>query len=363
MSYNWQQSDWPDFRYDLTAVEGDLLQFADQAGQVTGLLKALPESAETETVLQLMVAEAMKTSEIEGEVLSRPDVMSSIRHRLGLDIERPVVRDRSAEGAAELMVAVRQTWAEPLDEDTLFNWHCMLMGKSSQTKVRAWRAHAEPMQVISGAIGKERVHFEAPPSSAVPTEMARFLTWFNESQDSLKAAPLRAALAHLYFETIHPFEDGNGRVGRAIAEKALSQGLGRPVMLSLSRTIERHRKSYYDALQQAQRANEVTPWVLYFVSTVLTAQVDAEQQVNFTLGLAKFFDRFRDTLNERQLRTVRRMTEAGSSGFDGGMNARKHGSLNRVSKATATRDLQQLVKLGAFRPIGGGRSARYGLNL
>ncbi len=363
MPYNWQQSDWPDFHYDSSVVEEDLLRFSDRAGQVTGLLRALPEPAQTETVLQFMVAEAMKTSEIEGEALSRPDVMSSIRHRLGLDADRPIVRDRSADGAAELMVEVRQSWAEPLDEATLFNWHRMLMANNPHVKIGAWRTHSEPMQVISGAVGKEKVHFEAPPSSAVPNAMGRFLTWFNAGQNQPKATPLRAAIAHLYFESIHPFEDGNGRMGRAIAEKALSQGLGRPVVLSLSRTIERQRNLYYEALQKAQRSNGITAWLSYFTTTVLAAQSDAEKQVELTLGLTQLFDRFRDILNERQLHTVRRMSYADPGGFEGGMNARKYVSLNRVSKATATRDLQQLSKLGVFRPVGAGRSARYELNL
>ena len=362
MVFNWQQTDWPNFRYDATAVEGDLLRFADQAGQVTGLLKGLSESDRTAALVQLMVAEAVKTSEIEGEYLSRPDVMSSVRHRMGLAEAPSGASDRASVGAGELMVAVRMSWDAALDEATLFAWHRILMRGNSRMLAGAWRTHAEPMQVISGAVGKARLHFEAPPSAQVQVEMRRFIDWFNASRDSISAAPVRAAVAHLYFESIHPFEDGNGRMGRALAEKALSQGLGRPATLSLSRTIEARRHAYYAAIEKAQRSNEITPWLRYFTETVLAAQRDAEVLVMFILNQTRFFDRYRNQLNPRQLRVVQRMFEAGPGDFEGGMNARKYVSLNRVSKATATRDLQQLVACGAFRSVGGGRSARYELS-
>ena len=363
MSFNWQQSDWPNFRYDPTDVAADLVRFADQAGQVAGLLKALPDGDRTEALVQIMIAEAMKTSEIEGQYLSRPDVMSSVRHRLGLaDLPAPTT-DQASTGAGELMVAVRQTWDAPLDEDTLFAWHRTLLSADSRVLKGAWRTHAEPMQVVSGAVGKARLHFEAPPSAQVPAEMTRFIDWFNLSRSAAISPPVHAAIVHLYFESIHPFEDGNGRIGRALAEKALSQSLGRPATLSLSGTIEANRRAYYDALEKAQRSNEVTPWLRYFVPTVLAAQHRAETLVTFVLNQARFFDRHRAKLNDRQLRTVRRMLDAGPDGFEGGMNARKYVSFNRVSKATATRDLQTLVEHGAFRPIGAGRSARYELNL
>ncbi|MCF3651291.1 Fic family protein [Synoicihabitans lomoniglobus] len=363
MTFNWQQSDWPDFRYDQGAVELELRDFADQAGQVAGLLKGLSKGDQMNALVQLMVAEAVKTSEIEGEYLSRPDVMSSVRHRLNLADAPAATTDRASAGAGELMVAVRESWDANLDEDTLFAWHRTLLPGNQRVVVGAWRTHEEPMQVISGAVGKGKLHFEAPPSVTVPTEMARFIAWFNASRSTITAAPVRAALVHLYFESIHPFEDGNGRIGRALAEKALSQGLGRPATLSLSRTIEAYRRDYYNALEQAQRSNEVTPWLRYFVSTVLTAQRDAETVVMFVLNQARFFDRHQDRLNDRQLRVMRRMLEAGPGGFEGGMNARKYISLTRASKATATRDLQALAQLGALQPVGAGRSARYDLNL
>ena len=197
--------------------------------------------------------------------------------------------------------------------------------------------------------------------------MDRFIKWFNQTgpgeKHEIKRAEVRSAVAHLYFETIHPFEDGHGRIGRAIAEKALSQGIGRPVLLSLSRAIEADKKGYYDALQEAQRSIEITPWLSYFLHMTLEAQKQAEQLIDFTLKKAKFFDRFEGGLNERQLKVVRRMLEEGPNGFEGGMNARKYVSIATTSQATATRDLQELAEKRVFIPTGGGRSTRYMLNL
>jgi Fic family protein len=199
--------------------------------------------------------------------------------------------------------------------------------------------------------------------------MESFIAWFNETtpdeRRGLKKAVVRSAIVHLYFESIHPFEDGNGRIGRALAEKALSQGIGRPVLLSLSRTIEANKKAYYDALSQAQRSNKITPWITWFFHTVLAAQMEAEEGIEFTLQKAKFFDRFKEKLTERQLKVIRRMLEEGPKGFAGGMNASKYGSLTKVSKATATRDLQVLLEMGALVYLGegGGRSTKYKVNL
>ncbi|AKA35329.1 Fic family protein [Flagellimonas lutaonensis] len=363
MRYNWQQKDWPNFQYQTTDVENKLFDFAQRTGRISGVLEGLSETEQTEAIINLMVSEAIKTSEIEGEYLSRNDVMSSIRRNLGLNPELPLTKDKRAEGVAELMLAVRNNFKKPLTSQMLFDWHTMLMKGNNQIQIGQWRTHEEPMQIVSGGMGREMVHFEAPPSKRVSTEMSGFIKWFNASQGEIKKPILRAAIAHLYFETIHPFEDGNGRIGRAVAEKALSQRIGRPVLFSLSKSIEENKKAYYDALQRAQRSNEITDWINYFVQTVLDAQIDAEQEIEFTLKKTRFFDQHKDELNERQQKVVRRMLEEGHQGFEGGMNSRKYISLVRTSKATATRDLQDLVAKGIFRPIGGGRSTRYEINI
>jgi Fic family protein len=223
------------------------------------------------------------------------------------------------------------------------------------------------MRVISGPMGKTKIHFEAPPSSRVPKEMTRFIEWFNNThpkgKEPLKYPPIRSAIAHLYFETIHPFEDGNGRVGRALAEKALSQGVGHPVLISLSTLIETNKKAYYDALKEAQGSNEITPWIICFVKTIIEAHIHAEKQIEFTLNKAKFFDRFKGQLNDRQLKVIQRMLKEGIQGFKGGMSTKNYIAITSTSKATATRDLQDLTEKEIFISKGGGRSTRYEINL
>ena len=197
--------------------------------------------------------------------------------------------------------------------------------------------------------------------------MKTFIEWFNDTapngKNEIDKPPVRSALAHVYFESIHPFEDGNGRIGRAISEKALSQGAGRPILLSLSASIEANKNAYYDALNAAQYKLDASDWVDYFVKTCLDAQIQAEEKINFTLKKTKFFDRFEKDMNERQLKVVRRMLEDGADNFEGGMSAKKYMAITKASKATATRDLQDLTEMGALLPEGGGRSVRYKVNL
>jgi Fic family protein len=367
--YNWQQKGWPRFVFSLESVDDQILVFSEKLGRVSGLLEGLTETSKQDVVVDIILAEAMKTSEIEGEYPNRKDVLSSIRKNLGLHQAVEHIADKSAAGLGELMIDVRTTFKELLTEEKLFAWHTMLLGQHKGIAVGRWRTHTEPMQVISGALGKTKVHYEAPPSSRVPKEMKEFINWFNETgpggKNEIKKAPVRSAIAHLYFELIHPFEDGNGRIGRAIAEKALSQTTGRPVVLSLSSTIESNKMLYYESLEAAQRSMEITPWMKYFVQVCLDAQTETEVQIDFTLRKAKFFDRFKDQFNDRQLIVIKRMLEEGAKGFEGGMNARKYIGLTKTSKATATRDMQELLDIGAFILAGkaGGRSTSYMVNL
>ncbi len=367
MHYNWQQPDWPDFRYRTDGLTDLLLAFADHAGHVGGFLEGLPEDLGNEAVLELMIAEAIRTSAIEGETLQPDAVMSSIRNHLGLNPVPQPVASRLADGAGELMVAVRNSFRDPLSAETLFSWHRMLLDGSSRLRIGGWREGGDPMQVVSGRIDEPTIHFEAPPAARVAGEMERFIAWFNATApggpEAIPHAPVRSAVAHLYFESIHPFEDGNGRIGRALSEKALSQGLGRPVVMSLSRSIDSRRSDYYAALKSAQQSNEITAWVQWFVGVVVEAQRDAETRIRFVLRKSKFFQRFDAELNDRQSKVIRRMFDAGPDGFTGGMNARKYVALTGTSKATATRDLQHLATLGALVPFGGGRSTRYELGL
>lgn len=363
MSYNWQHEDWPDFHYEPPDIQDLLTQFAEKTGRVDGLLTALPGSLQTDAVVDLLVSEAIKTSEIEGELLSRPDVLSSIRNNLGLQTESKPSGDQRAEGVAELMIYARNGYAEPLSQKMLFEWHAMLMKGARRVKIGRWRTHAEPMVIVSGSIGREIVHYEAPPSKDVPGEMKRFIQWFNQSapggKAEVKPPPIRSAIAHLYFASIHPFEDGNGRIGRAVAQKALSQGLGRPALLSLSKAINAERANYYAELKKAQSSMDITEWVSWFVRMLLQAQKQAEAEIEFTLRKVKLFDRSRDQLNDRQLKVLNRMLKEGPEGFLGGMSAQKYMAIAKTSKPTATRDLQDMVQKQILIPEGGGRSTRY----
>ncbi len=367
MIYNWQQPDWPDFKYDLGVTEDILSAFTEESGRTGGMLNAMSEGQQMETAISTMVTEAIKTSEIEGEYVSRQDVVSSIRNNLGLNKNPEVIKDKKAQGVGKVMVEVREQFAAPLTEQNLCHWHELLMADTRNIQTGEWRTHEDPMQVVSGPLGQQKVHFEAPPSAQVPIEMKAFIQWFNDTapgqKKEIKKAPVRSAIAHLYFESIHPFEDGNGRIGRAIAEKALSQTLGRPVLLSLSRTIDADKKAYYEALEKASKSNEITKWINYFAGTVYMAQKQTNLLIDFTLKKALFFDSFSDQLNERHLKVIKRMMDAGPDGFQGGMNANKYLSLTKVSKATATRDLQYLSEIKALIAEGGGRSTRYILNM
>ncbi len=363
MTYNWQQKDWTKFSYEISKLEEKLYAFAEKSGRISGILKAMTREDHVQTMIDIMVAEAIKTSEIEGEYLSRMDVLSSIRHNLGLNANPEPVKDKNAAGMASLISDVHNSYAEKLTKETLFDWHKMIFPTASNMNVGVWRMHTNPMQVVSGRTDRPIVHFEAPPSQQIPLEMDNFIMWFNETapdgSKKIKHAAIRSAIAHLYFETVHPFEDGNGRIGRAIAEKALSQSVGYPVLLSLSATIEGHKEAYYDALKKGQSSNEITSWLDYFIDVILKAQDASESLIDFTLKKAKLFDHYESQLNDRQLKAVKRMLEEGPKGFEGGMTAKKYMRITQTSKPTATRDLQNLVALNLFKVEGDGRSTSY----
>ena len=313
-----------------------------------------------------MISEAIKTSEIEGEYMSREDVMSSINNNLGVK-PTVIVKDKRASGIAKLILEVNQTINQPLTLTKILGWHKLLMEYNSKINAGEWRKGTEPMQVVSGSYGREIVHFEAPPSASVVAEMKGFMDWYNTIElpvnDQISKALLKSAIAHLYFESIHPFEDGNGRIGRAIAEFTLSEGLNVAVLLSISKIIEKDKKQYYNQLKLAQRSLDITDWINYFTQLILNAQKDAKELVQFTLKKAKFFDQYGEHLNKRQLKVIKRVLENGNEGFEGGMTAKKYMAINKISKATATRDLQALQELGVFTQQGAGRSVRYELVL
>ncbi len=367
MKYNWQQNDWPRFHYNIELVQNTLFKIARKIGYIAGKHSDLSVEAQSEFLINLMVEEAVKTSKIEGEYISRIDIRSSIKKKLGLLGPLTKVHDKRAEGVAELMVSVRKTFKEPLSEDILLDWHLNLLGANPNPHifVGRWRESEEPMQVVSGRGEKWIVHFEAPPALTVPQEIKRYIHWFNQNAKNPSAAmmaPIHSAIAHLYFESIHPFDDGNGRIGRALAEKALYQGFDCPLLLSLSSTIEANKKTYYAELQTASRSNEITPWIHYFLNTIFEAQCSAENEINFIIRKAKFFDTYKEKFNQRQMKVIKKMIDAGTKGFEGGMSAKKYMVIADTSKATATRDLQDLLEKNVLQQMGSGRSVRYELN-
>ncbi|NTU56507.1 MAG: Fic family protein, partial [Anaerolineales bacterium] len=310
--------------------------------------------------------EALKTSEIEGEYLDRDSLQSSICRQFGLNTDNRKISP-AEQGIAEVMVDLYRGFEAPLSHAMLFEWHKMLTnGRRDLKDIGRYRTHSEPMQIVSGAIYAPKVHFEAPPSSQMMLEMERFIAWFNDSAPKgkkLLPALLRAGIAHLYFVSIHPFEDGNGRIGRAIAEKALAQCLGQPTLIAIAYTIERNKKAYYEALERANRRNEITDWLIYFADMVITAQGYTQTWVEFLIKKAKLHDRLRDRLNPRQEKALDRMFREGPEGFTGGLSAEKYISITGASRATATRDLQDLVGKGALVRTGERKHTRYHLNL
>lgn len=367
MAYNWQQAGWPNFQYGLEELQPLFLEFAIEWAELNGMQKAFPKDIEQETLLDIMVSEAVKSAAIEGEFYSREDVMSSIKNKLGISLSPLPVKDRYATGIAELMVLVRRDYAVPLSEEMLKNWHTCLFANARNLTIGDWRRGAEPMQVVSGALGQEKVHFEALPSWRVGPETKTFLDWFNGFKplpdNPIASAMLKSAIAHLYFESIHPFEDGNGRIGRAISEKALTQGMNRPLLLSISKIIEADKNAYYQALKLGQSSLQIDTWLKYFLNVLINAQREARMTVAFLLRKVRFFDSHNSALEERHRKVLSKMFDAGPSGFVGGMSAKKYMSITHVSKATATRDLQYLVQQGVFTKEGDGRSVRYHLNL
>jgi len=366
MTWNWQQPDWPEFTYDRAALEPSERQFLLQSGEFIGACRHIGADDRETLKIELISDEAVKTSEIEGEILNRDSVQSSLRHQFGLGVERPGVRP-AERGISKMMVDLYHNFAAPLTDKTMFDWHGMLLGgDTSVAVIGGYRTHAEPMQVVSGPDYAHTVHFEAPPSARVPDEMKRFIAWFNDTAPNGRnplPALTRAGIVHLHFVCIHPFEDGNGRVGRALAEKSLAQNLGQPSLIALAYTIERKRKNYYTALERNNKDTWITGWLTYFANTVLEAQNNTIKRVDFYVAKAKLYERLRGRLNERQEKVIARMFREGIDGFKAGLSAENYIGISKAARATATRDLQDLVEKGALTRTGELRHTRYHLNM
>jgi Fic family protein len=366
MIWNWQQEKWPDFIYDKEALAQYETRFQHEAGVIHGAVRHLTEENKTRLTIDLISNEAVTTSEIEGAILNRDSVQSSMRRNFGLETDNRKIPP-AEQGIAAMMTDLYRHYDSPISEKRLFAWHEMLaQGRKDLKCIGAYRTGADPMQVVSGPIGKPKVHFEAPPSRTMKAEMNRFFSWFNHtSPDGPQPLPAltRAGIAHLHFVSIHPFEDGNGRIGRAVSEKALSQCLGQPTLIALSHTICKHRTAYYQALEENNKQLEITAWLVYFAQTALDAQRYTQRFIDFLIEKTKLYDRLRGQLNPRQEKVLARMFQERLEGFRGGLSADNYLKISDTSRATATRDLQDLVEKGALRKTGELKHTRYWLSI
>ncbi|MFZ9936437.1 MAG: Fic family protein [Luteolibacter sp.] len=366
MHWTWQDPDWPNFRYQASGLEDLEDRFLHQSGVFRGSIAHVQSDEKAQLTVQWITEEAHQTSEIEGELLNRDSLQSSIRRHFGLATDHRRIPPAEA-GIAEMMMELYRGHAAPVTHERLFSWHRSLThGRRDLREVGGYRSGGDPMQVVSGPIHEPKVHFEAPPAASMPAEMAAFLAWFTRTAPGGET-PLptltRAGIAHLYFVTIHPFEDGNGRIARALAGKAIAENLGHPALVPLSQTINRGRKEYYTRLQQSNHSLEITPWLRYFAQVVLDAQAQAQADVEFLISKTRFFDLHRGRFNARQEKALRRMFQEGPAGFTGGLSAGKYIRITGTSRPTATRDLHDLMEKSALYRTGQLKGTRYHLNL
>lgn len=358
----WQCQDWPHFSYDADKLKSLEEEFIHKYWRYDGAHMYLSDSDKINMTINIMSQEALKTSEIEGEYLNRDSLQSSIGKNFGLLTDLRKINPAEY-GVSEMMIDLYKNFSIPLTHDQLFQWHRMLMnGRQDLKNIGSYRTHEEEMQIISGRIDKPTIHFEAPASKQVMTEMEQFIEWFNNTSPSGKT-PLpyctRASIAHLYFETIHPFEDGNGRIGRAIAEKVIAQSLRQPFLSTLSQTICNQRKEYYNWLEKSNKSTVIDHWIIYFTNVILTAQTNSFKLLEFLIQKTKFYDKHHHHLNERQAKVLERIFREGYDGFKGDLSANNYLKITNTSRATATRDLADMMEKNILSKYGTGKGTRY----
>lgn len=362
--YIHELADWPHFRWDNEALAKSLAEVRHRQGLLIGHMGALGFNFRQEAVLQTLTTDVLKSSEIEGEKLDAEQVRSSIARRLGIDIGALKPADRDIEGVVEMVLDATGHYDQPLTINRLFAWHAALFptGRSSMRKIRvgAWRDDSDgPMQVVSGPIGKEYVHFEAPGAQRLDKDMSAFLDWFNAKSDIDPV--MKAGLAHLWFVTIHPFDDGNGRIARAIADMALARSENSPQRFySMSAQIRQERNAYYEILERTQKADmDVTRWMDWFLACLGRAIDGAQAVLSAVLTKARFWEHIRDiAINDRQRLVLNKLLD----GFKGKLTTTKYAKLTKSSQDTALRDIAYLVEKGVLvRSSAGGRSTSYSL--
>lgn len=364
MTYIHEHADWPRFRWDHALLAAPLAAVRHVQGRLIGQMDALGFKACEDAALHALTDDVLKSSEIEGERLDAEQVRSSVARQLGIDIGALKPADRHLDGVVEMMLDATQRYDQPLTQDRLYGWHAALFptGRSGLRRITvgAWRRDSsEPMQVVSGPLGRERVHFEAPRAARLDDEMRAFLAWF-ESPDTTDPV-LQAALAHLWFVTIHPFDDGNGRIARALTDMALARSeASSRRFYSMSAQIREQRDDYYRALERTQQGTlDVTPWMAWFLGCLSRAIEAAQSALSGVIARTRYWETLRDVpLNARQRAVIQRLRE----GFEGKLTTSTWAALTKSSPDTALRDIQQLVERGVLvRHAAGGRSTSYGL--
>jgi Fic family protein len=362
--YLWQQDSWPDLTWDSGRLTALLGQASREQGRLLGRMQDLGLDLRREAQLSTLTEDVVRSSEIEGEKLDSDQVRSSIARRLGMDVGGLVPADRDVEGVVEMLLDATTNYTQPLTADRLFGWHAVLFPtrRSGLQKITVgkWRDDSGgPMQVVSGPIGRQKVHYEAPPAARVPDDMDRFLNWFEAPGNTDPI--LVAGRAHLWFVTIHPFDDGNGRIARAIGDMALARSeRSAQRFYSMSAQIHRERSAYYTTLERTQKgALDVTPWQEWFLSCLHRAIEGSQETLGAVLGKARFWERFaQQSLNARQVKLLKRLLD----GFEGKLTTSKYAKLTKCSQDTAYRDILDLVERGALsKDPGGGRSTSYSL--
>lgn len=363
--YIWQQKEWPHFMWDDAKLSFKLGRVRSLQGKLVGKMSALGFDLKNCAMLDALTADITKSAEIEGEILNTDQVRSSVARHLGIEIEGLPEADRYIDGVVQVMIDATQNYMQPLTDERFFNWHAALFptGRSGVYKITVadWRQGSEPMQVISGAMGKEKIHYQAPDSGTVPLQMKLFLGWANAAQ---KIDPvLKAAIAHLWFVTIHPFDDGNGRISRTITDLFLARADEMPHRFySMSAEIRKQRKGYYDILEKTQKGGlDITGWLEWFLDCLEVALLDTEKSISTILQKAAFWDKHRlVSMNERQIKMVNLLWD----GFDGKLTSSKWGKIIKCSSDTALRDIQDLIAKDVLRKTEeGGRSTNYELVL
>ena len=363
--YIWQANDWPDWRYDLAKLAGPLAEVSRALGLLMGRLADVGMALRDQASLSALTEDVVKTSEIEGEQLNVESVRSSIARRLGVDIGALAPVDRNVEGVVEMVLDATTRCDAPLTARRLFSWHAALFPTGynglARISVGTWRDDATgPMQVVSGPVHRQRVHYQAPPAEQLVTEVDRFLNWANTTTP--EPWLIKAGLAHLWFVTLHPFDDGNGRIARAVGDLFLARADGSPQRFySLSAQIQRERKTYYDVLEATQKgALDVTEWLSWFLGALQRALDSAQHTLDAVLVKARFWQRRATTpLNERQVKLLNRLLD----GFDGKLTSSKWAAIAKCSPDTALRDINEMLTRGVLkRSASGGRSTSYELN-